>query len=168
MGMDKRVGVIRRALVALLVAGVAVACGPASGGGGAPAVPSGSAPATSAPATSAPASSAPASSPPASSSPPTSAAPTPAPTKAPPQTRTPAPADAKPAPKPSRSTAKPPVASKTPQEPPSGVCEIVSNAGNCYKAGQFCRKADVGRSTHAANGRMIYCRMDGAQPRWQY
>ncbi|MCY0936093.1 hypothetical protein [Streptomyces sp. H34-S4] len=76
--------------------------------------------------------------------------------------------DPKPAPAPSRSTAKPPVASKTPQEPPSEACEIVSNAGNCYKAGQFCRKADLGRSTHAANRRMIYCRMDGTQPRWQY
>ncbi|MCP3759557.1 hypothetical protein [Streptomyces sp. TBY4] len=152
---------IRRAVAAFAVAGVVVACGPASGGGGAPAVPSSPAPATTG-ATSAPAT------PP----PPTSAAPAPAPsptpTKAPPQTRTPAPADAKPAPTPSRSAAKPPVASRTPQEPPSGACEIVSNAGNCYNAGQFCRKADLGRSTHAANRRIIYCRMDGTQPRWQY
>ncbi|MCY0947526.1 hypothetical protein [Streptomyces antarcticus] len=47
-------------------------------------------------------------------------------------------------------------------------CEIVSNAGNCYNAGQFCRKADLGRSTHAGNGRLIHCRLDGSQPRWQY
>lgn len=53
-------------------------------------------------------------------------------------------------------------------EPAPAACEIVSNAGNCYKAGQFCRKADVGRSTHAANGRIIHCRQDDGQPRWGY
>ncbi|MFD8986344.1 hypothetical protein ACFV0Q_41570, partial [Streptomyces sp. NPDC059564] len=67
-----------------------------------------------------------------------------------------------PAPKP---TTKAPT---TPDEPAKADCEIVSNAGNCYNAGQFCRKADVGRSTHAGNGRMIYCRQDGGQPRWGY
>ncbi|MBT2458916.1 hypothetical protein [Streptomyces sp. ISL-86] len=53
-------------------------------------------------------------------------------------------------------------------KPATTDCEIVSNAGNCYSAGQFCRKADLGRSTHAGNGRIIYCRLDGSQPRWQY
>ncbi|MFD3808886.1 hypothetical protein ACFWTC_36195 [Streptomyces sp. NPDC058619] len=52
--------------------------------------------------------------------------------------------------------------------PAPAACEIVSNAGNCYNAGQFCRKADLGRSTHAGNGRLIHCRLDGSQPRWQY
>ncbi|MFD3550211.1 hypothetical protein ACFWUW_32300 [Streptomyces sp. NPDC058655] len=55
-----------------------------------------------------------------------------------------------------------------PTRPAAVECEIVSNAGNCYNAGQFCRKADLGRSTRAANGRTINCRLDGSQPRWQY
>ncbi|OKK19402.1 hypothetical protein AMK16_14880 [Streptomyces sp. CB00455] len=49
-----------------------------------------------------------------------------------------------------------------------GDCEIVSEAGNCYSAGQFCRKADIGRSTHAGNGRLIHCRQDGSRARWGY
>ncbi|MDX2702775.1 PASTA domain-containing protein [Streptomyces sp. PA03-6a] len=50
----------------------------------------------------------------------------------------------------------------------STTCEIVSNAGNCYNAGQFCRAADVGRSTHAGNGRLIFCRDEGSVNRWNY
>ncbi|MFF0384551.1 PASTA domain-containing protein [Streptomyces sp. NPDC004286] len=50
----------------------------------------------------------------------------------------------------------------------STTCEIVSNAGNCYNAGQFCRKADVGSSTHAGNGRLIFCRNEGSRNRWNY
>ncbi|MFD8913494.1 hypothetical protein [Streptomyces sp. NPDC059575] len=48
------------------------------------------------------------------------------------------------------------------------TCEIRSNAGNCYNAGQFCRGSDVGSSTHAANGRLIYCRDEGSWNRWNY
>ncbi|MGP9022891.1 hypothetical protein ACT1U9_31370 [Streptomyces sp. BR1] len=86
-----------------------------------------------------------------------------------------------PSPTPSRTSAKPhtlapaPPKSHTPIAPApstkatgSGDCEIVSNAGNCYNAGQFCRKADLGRSTHAANGREIYCRIVSGRPHWQY
>ncbi|MGR4879212.1 hypothetical protein ACIPUC_07255 [Streptomyces sp. LARHCF249] len=73
------------------------------------------------------------------------------------------PAATRPAPKP---TTKAPT--QAPTQSASAECEIVSNAGNCYNAGQFCRKADVGRSTHAANGRIIHCRDDGGQPRWGY
>ncbi|MEU6575866.1 PASTA domain-containing protein [Streptomyces sp. NPDC046805] len=50
----------------------------------------------------------------------------------------------------------------------STTCEIVSNAGNCYNAGQFCRASDVGSSTHAGNGRLIYCRDEGSVNRWNY
>ncbi|MCZ4096934.1 hypothetical protein [Streptomyces sp. H39-C1] len=59
---------------------------------------------------------------------------------------------------------------KAPQttEPAPAECEIVSNAGNCYNAGQFCRNADIGSSTHAGNGRMIHCRQDGSRGRWGY
>ena len=83
----------------------------------------------------------------------------PAPTKAAP-TKAPAPA-----PKVSSQPAAPPRTSAAPA--PAGGCEIVSNAGNCYKAGQFCRNADLGRSTHDADGRMIYCRMVSGKPHWQ-
>ncbi|WP_328299376.1 hypothetical protein OG389_17190 [Streptomyces sp. NBC_00435] len=157
---------VRRAVLALVVAGVTVACGPVAGSAGPPAVPSGLTSSSSAPVSSPP---------PTSAAPSPSAVVTPSPsptataTSAPTPRATPKPADPKPAPAPSRTTAKPqaPV-TKAPTEPPGGACEIVSNAGNCYNAGQFCRKADLGRSTHAANRRMIYCRMDGKQPRWQY
>ncbi|MFF3253075.1 hypothetical protein ACFYWP_19165 [Actinacidiphila glaucinigra] len=50
----------------------------------------------------------------------------------------------------------------------TSTCEIVSNSGNCYNAGQFCRAADVGLSTHAANGRRIFCRDEGSVNRWNY
>ncbi|MFI5667078.1 hypothetical protein [Streptomyces sp. NPDC051704] len=102
-----------------------------------------------------------------------SATPTPTPTSTP-AAQVP---DAKPAPTRTVSSGstgsapKPPVTkapTKEASHPASGTCEIVSNAGNCYKAGQFCRKADLGRSTHAENGRLIHCRLDGSQPRWQY
>ncbi|NUU20688.1 MAG: hypothetical protein HOV68_04095 [Streptomycetaceae bacterium] len=54
----------------------------------------------------------------------------------------------------------------TTSAPKPGVCEIVSNAGNCYNDGQFCRKADLGRSTHAGNGEWITCVRDGDRYRW--
>ncbi|RLU81328.1 hypothetical protein CTZ27_32830 [Streptomyces griseocarneus] len=46
------------------------------------------------------------------------------------------------------------------------TCEILSNAGNCYKAGQFCRSGDVGASTHDAHGRLITCGAGSGRPRW--
>ncbi|MCX3058848.1 hypothetical protein [Streptomyces beihaiensis] len=48
---------------------------------------------------------------------------------------------------------------------------ILSGSGNCYDAGQYCRKSDVGSSTRAANGRIIHCRYistDSRMPHWQY
>jgi hypothetical protein len=48
------------------------------------------------------------------------------------------------------------------------VCSIRSAAGNCYRAGQFCREADLGRSTTDASGRSITCRMVSGRPHWQY
>ncbi|MFE2287850.1 hypothetical protein ACFXDJ_27250 [Streptomyces sp. NPDC059443] len=164
---DINIGVIRRAVVALAVAGLTVACGPVAGSGASPATPAAPSVLASSPATTtAPPSPSPTPSPSATATP----TPTPTLTPAPTPTPTPKPADPKPAPAPSRSTAKPPtpVATEVPEEPASGTCEIVSNAGNCYNAGQFCRKADLGKSTHATNRRMIYCRLDGTQPRWQY
>ncbi|MYS22302.1 MULTISPECIES: hypothetical protein [unclassified Streptomyces] len=48
----------------------------------------------------------------------------------------------------------------------SGVCSIRSNAGNCYRAGQFCRKADLGATTTDASGRSITCVMESGKPHW--
>ncbi|WP_328739936.1 hypothetical protein OHA91_23285 [Streptomyces erythrochromogenes] len=158
-------GMVKRLLVGLLVAGVTVACGPAEGDGAAvplpPAATSVVPSQTSAEPSLSPSPS-PSSTPTPSASPsPTSARPSPA---APAATRT---ADPKP---PATRTTKPvaPATTKASAPPAKAECEIVSNAGNCYNAGQFCRKADLGRSTHAGNGRMIHCRLDGTQPRWQY
>ncbi|MEU9147748.1 hypothetical protein [Streptomyces sp. NPDC048349] len=158
-GSRRRVeGAARRALVAFVVAGVAVACGPAGGGGPAVSAPP---PVTSAaPTTAAPV---PTPTPTPTPSPTPSAAPTPTADQKAPSAAPAAPAATRPAPKP---TTKAPT--KAPTEPAAAECEIVSNAGNCYSAGQYCRKADVGRSTHAANGRIIHCRDDGGQPRWGY
>lgn len=158
-GAGRRAGRIRLAFVGLLAAGVAVACGPAEGGG--PAVP----PPTLASV-----------SPTATPSPTASPTPTPTPTALPSPSATTAAPDAKApdAPAPTRAATQPAPKPTTkapttaPEEPAKADCEIVSNAGNCYNAGQYCRKADVGRSTHAGNGRMIHCRQDGGQPRWGY
>lgn len=49
-----------------------------------------------------------------------------------------------------------------------GTCELMSPAGNCYKAGQFCANKHVGLSTHDANGRMIYCKIRDDGQRWNY
>ncbi|MBT2452848.1 PASTA domain-containing protein [Streptomyces sp. ISL-43] len=84
--------------------------------------------------------------------PPPAAAP-PAPTK---------PAYTPPAPKPPRTSAPAP-------DPEPAGCYPKSNAGNCYNAGQICRKADVGTSGIAGNGRRIHCRHDDSVgQRWGY
>ncbi|WP_158844928.1 hypothetical protein [Streptomyces sp. NRRL WC-3742] len=83
----------------------------------------------------------------------------------PPATKAPAP----PAPQPKVTTAKPPTAAEPPQTAAAagGSCEIRSNAGNCYEAGQFCRSGDLGKNTHDAAGRVITCRMVSGKPHWQ-
>lgn len=48
------------------------------------------------------------------------------------------------------------------------VCGIRSNAGNCYRAGQFCRNADVGATTTDAAGRKITCSYQSSANRWHY
>ncbi|MBO1416518.1 hypothetical protein [Streptomyces sp. FH025] len=94
--------------------------------------------------------------------------PTGAATPATPPTAHPQSAPAK-APQPKVTTAQPPTDPEPEHTTAAGGagCEIRSNAGNCYAAGQFCRDADLGRSTHDANGRMIYCRMVSGKPHWQ-
>ncbi|MFJ9444332.1 hypothetical protein ACIRRH_21000 [Kitasatospora sp. NPDC101235] len=72
------------------------------------------------------------------------------------------------APQPKVTTAQPPTDPEPPAAAGAGTgCEIRSNAGNCYEAGQFCRNADLGKSTHDAGGRVIYCRMVSGKPHWQ-
>ncbi|MGW5254177.1 hypothetical protein ACWERW_14345 [Streptomyces sp. NPDC004012] len=46
------------------------------------------------------------------------------------------------------------------------LCSIRSNAGNCYHAGQFCRKLDVGETTTDAAGREITCDYEAGANRW--
>ncbi|MER6731857.1 hypothetical protein [Streptomyces puniciscabiei] len=50
----------------------------------------------------------------------------------------------------------------------SGTCSIVSNAGNCYRAGQFCRGSDHGATTTDASGTAITCSSSGSAWRWTY
>ncbi|MYW62665.1 hypothetical protein GTY65_01010 [Streptomyces sp. SID8379] len=50
----------------------------------------------------------------------------------------------------------------------SGTCSIVSNSGNCYAAGQFCRNSDHGASTTNAGGTAITCRYSSNAWRWSY
>ncbi|MFC5146912.1 hypothetical protein [Streptomyces aureoversilis] len=109
-----------------------------------------------------------------SPSPSPSTPPSDAPTTAPSRSAAPSPV----LPKPPRRTATPPAAeqtgaagsaARTPAPGNAGTtCEIRSNAGNCYKAGQFCRSSDAGARTHDAQGRVIICGSDSGKPRWHY
>jgi hypothetical protein len=48
------------------------------------------------------------------------------------------------------------------------LCDIRSNAGNCYHAGEFCRNLDVGETTTDAAGREITCDYEAGANRWHY
>ncbi|MFE9097931.1 hypothetical protein [Streptomyces sp. NPDC007264] len=50
----------------------------------------------------------------------------------------------------------------------TGTCSIVSNAGNCYSAGQFCRNSDHGAITTTAGGTKIKCTYRSNAWRWTY
>ncbi|WP_143172480.1 hypothetical protein [Actinacidiphila paucisporea] len=132
------------------------ACGPAgvSDAGGAPTT-------STVTATTPPASASASISPSASPTPPP---PSPSPTAA---RRTSAPHTTKPK-APVRHTTARPVHRTTPPARKAAVCSIRSNAGNCYTAGQFCRKADLGATTTDAKGRSITCVMESGRPHWHY
>ncbi|GGV16272.1 hypothetical protein GCM10010260_64360 [Streptomyces filipinensis] len=49
-----------------------------------------------------------------------------------------------------------------------GTCSLVSSAGNCYQAGQFCRNSDHGATTTTAGGTPITCAYSGSAWRWTY
>ncbi|MFJ7587584.1 hypothetical protein ACIQZO_09360 [Streptomyces sp. NPDC097617] len=102
---------------------------------------------------------------------PTSASPTPPPTTDAPAAKSaaPAPAATKPAPAPPAPTRTRTQAPAPEPTKASTGCYPRSNAGNCYKAGQICRKADIGTSGRDANGRAIHCRVDSSVgQRWGY
>lgn len=98
----------------------------------------------------------------------------PATTTAPPTTPAPKKTTARPAvrhttaPAVHRTTAPAPKKTTAPAKKKTAVCSIRSNAGNCYTAGQFCRKADLGASTTDASGRRITCKMVSGKPHWHY
>ena len=50
----------------------------------------------------------------------------------------------------------------------TGTCSIVSNAGNCYSAGQFCRNSDHGAVTTTQGGTSIKCAYRSNAWRWTY
>ncbi|MFF7853206.1 hypothetical protein [Streptomyces sp. NPDC007904] len=50
----------------------------------------------------------------------------------------------------------------------SGTCSLVSNSGNCYQAGQYCRNSDHGATTTTAGGTRITCRYSSNAWRWSY
>jgi hypothetical protein len=50
----------------------------------------------------------------------------------------------------------------------TGTCSIVSNAGNCYSAGQFCRNSDHGAVTTNEGGTRIKCVYSSNAWRWTY
>ncbi|MCC5479503.1 hypothetical protein [Streptomyces barringtoniae] len=59
-------------------------------------------------------------------------------------------------------------ASGTVRSDDTGTCSIVSNAGNCYRSGQFCRSSDHGATTTTASGTPITCSYSGSAWRWTY
>jgi hypothetical protein len=48
----------------------------------------------------------------------------------------------------------------------TGTCSIVSAAGNCYAAGEFCRNSDHGAATTDASGTPLTCSPSGSRRRW--
>ncbi|MET9570483.1 hypothetical protein ACFYNW_29195 [Streptomyces virginiae] len=157
--LNRRYGGALAAVTAVLLIG---ACDP-SAGAVAPSASTSAATTVGATPSAAPTSPSPSASPTASADP-TTAAPAPRPTTQSPAATKPAPAP--PAPTRTRTAAPAPEPTKA-QE--NSTCYPLSNAGNCYRAGQICRKADIGSSGRDANGRAIHCRQDSSVgQRWGY
>lgn len=45
-------------------------------------------------------------------------------------------------------------------------CSITTPHGDCYQAGEFCSRAELGKSTTAVDGEAIHCVLDGQYRRW--
>ncbi len=76
---------------------------------------------------------------------------------------------------PTTTAATPSIPAETPTDsaatsPPGGqdTCSIRSNSGNCYTAGEICRRRDLGKTTTDAAGRSITCALESGQPHWHY
>jgi hypothetical protein len=52
-------------------------------------------------------------------------------------------------------------------EPSAQSCSILSNEGNCYSAGEYCRRADLNNTTTDADGRAMTCVMESGRPHWR-
>jgi hypothetical protein len=83
---------------------------------------------------------------------------TPTPTPTPTATPTPAPPTSTPA------AAAPPTSAPAAAPPPG--CYPLTNAGNCYSPGEYCRNSDHGATGRAANGEAIVCRNNNGW-RWE-
>lgn len=100
-----------------------------------------------------------------------SPAPTPHPTKAPPKkkpitSQAPTPAPRQTAAAVAPSPAAPPTPVAAPAQPAPASCHPLTNAGNCYEPGEFCRKADHGTSGVAGDGKAITCEYNDGW-RWE-
>ena len=97
----------------------------------------------------------------ASNSPVSTSTPTPTttPTPTPTPTATPAPAPPPQAPPPPAQAPPPPPPAAPPPPPPPvpANCYPLTNAGNCYEPGEFCRTSDHGKTGRAGNGETIIC-----------
>jgi hypothetical protein len=150
------------AIAAVLVALTAIVAGLTFAGSGhasasqAPAsAASTQAPATHAPATQAPATHAPA-----------THAPKPATVTQAPATPAPAPAAPSPSPTITQSAAPPPAPATSAAAPPPASCSPLTNGGNCYEPGEYCRNSDHGMYGVAGDGEKIACE-DNNGWRWE-
>ena len=77
-------------------------------------------------------------------------------------------APATPAPATSKAAAPPPPITSAPAAAPStpAGCYPLTNGGNCYEPGEFCRKSDHGASGVAGDGERIVCE-DNNGWRWE-
>jgi hypothetical protein len=51
--------------------------------------------------------------------------------------------------------------------PVHAACFPETSGGNCYRAGEFCRKSDLGSAGVAGNGERIRCEASGSRNRWE-
>lgn len=79
------------------------------------------------------------------------------------------------APAPTRAAIAPPATHSAAAPPPpsshaapvQASCYPKTSGGNCYRAGEFCRKSDLGSAGVAANGERIRCEASGSRNRWE-
>jgi hypothetical protein len=61
----------------------------------------------------------------------------------------------------------PPVRITSSAAPAQAACYPKTSGGNCYRAGEFCRKSDLGSAGVAGNGERIRCEASGSRNRWE-